>query len=137
MKLIALVDGYFEIQDDSTRITGTLPDIRKTMTENYGVHAAELQRGMRDMIARGNNVAVFGVNGTFIHSFSTSLDRKVRAELRAIQAVRKEFHALKSVNPDSAEAKQVYDRLMFLYFAQDIDGTLELLGEDTSGMEAA
>lgn len=131
MKLIKLNNGNYRIVDGAASIEGSWGQIRARMLYEFEIDPKQLSKAADDMRARDNDVAEFGIGGVFIFSYSTCLERKVRAELRAIASVRKEFFKLAKVSAGAPETKQAYDRLMFLYFAQDVEGNLLLLGEDT------
>lgn len=129
MRLTKLENGRFKIIDGATTIEGTFPQIRAQLLFEFEIGQDQLDKALDDMRDKDNDIAEFGIGGCFLYSMSTRLDRKIRAELRAIHEVRQEFYMLSREDADSPETRQAYDRLMFLYFALDVVGNLELLGE--------
>jgi hypothetical protein len=136
MKLVKLDNGKFRIEDGAVVIEASWPQIRAQMLYEFEIDPAEIDRAIEDMREKGHDVADFGIAGVFILSYASNLERKVKAELKAIQSVRREFHAAQTRERNGPEAKQAFDRLMHLYFTQDVDGNLLLLGE-LSYVEAA
>lgn len=137
MKLMKLDSGLFRIEEGATAIEGSWAQIRAQLLYEFEIDPTQLERALDDMREKGNDVADFGVGGYFQFSYGSCVERKVIAELRAIAAVRREFDALAKREPTSPETKQVYDRLMFLYFAQDVESALLLLGAEEYNEMAA
>jgi hypothetical protein len=137
MKLVRLENERFKILDGPVQIEGAYPQIRAQLLYEYEIAQAELERAEEAMRENAHDTAEFGINGFFTVSYSTFLERKVKSELRAIASVRKEFHALSQYQPGGPETKMVFDRLMHLYFSQDVDGALSLLGDTSSDGTAA
>jgi hypothetical protein len=129
MKLIKLDSGRYRIEDESVAMEGLWNNIKETLVVDHGISPAQILRAIQSMEEKGHDAADFGVQGYFQFSYPTSLDRKVRAELRAIRAVRVEFHLAQAKQANGPEAKAAFDRLMNLYFSQDVDGNLLLLGD--------
>ena len=137
MKLIKLDSGVYRIEDGPVMIEANWGQIRAQLLYEFEIDPAQIDRAIEDMRAKGHNAADFGVGGCFQFSYPTCLDRKVRAELRAIQAVRAEFHQYQQHEQNGPEAKAAFDRLMHLYFTQDVDGMLLILGEFEQQYEVA
>lgn len=130
MKLVKLDDGIFRIEDEGKLIEASWPVIRQSLIVDFDIEPDQLTRALDEMRERNHDVAEFGIlNRTFMYSYASTMERKVKAELRAIRDVRIEFHKAQLEQPNGIIAKACFDRLMSLYFTQDVDGNLLLLGE--------
>jgi hypothetical protein len=129
MKLIRLDSGQFRIEDEAVTIEGGWAQIRAQLVFEFELDSAEIDRAIEDMRDKGHDVCDFGIGGNFQYSYSTSLDRKIKAELRAILALREESHTLSVTAKGSPMEKDAYERLLNIYISFDAEGALLLLGE--------
>jgi hypothetical protein len=127
MKLVKLASGTYRLSDEGSSVEGAWPVIQARMQYEFEIEPDEIDRAIKDMRAKGTDVAEFGLNGLFIYSYHASRKKYVLAELRAILTLRQEFNAQFKVEPQGPETKQAFDRLMNVYMSLNVEAVVELL----------
>jgi hypothetical protein len=130
VKLLRLDNGQYRIEDGSVTIEGGWGQIRAQLLYEFEIDPAQIDRAIEDMREKRNDAADFGIQGYFQFSYSTTLERKVKAELMAILDLREEAHTLSVTSKGSPMEKDAYNRLLNMYISFDAAGTLLLLGEE-------
>lgn len=114
-------NGKYVANDRGIQIEGTWDQVSKVLVDTYGFEQDELNAAKAVMKHHKHDTADFGLNGFLIMTYSSNGVENMLSELEAIQTARQIFNEEHSVNPESQQTKAAYDRLMYLYFALNVD----------------
>jgi hypothetical protein len=128
MKLIKKEDGIWMVQADFETVEGSLHYVKDYLVESKEIEAEEVDAAVATMQMRGDDTAHFGIlRGIFTHTSQSQTTRLIVAELKAIRSMREEFHQAHRRDPDGADTRSAFDRLMNLYMSLNVDGILKAL----------
>lgn len=129
MKLIKKPDGKYVAVDRGVQIEGTWEQVASTLVVTYHYEGEELDSAKVLMDSLKHDTADFGIAGSLITTYSSVSVERILLELNAIKQARQIFKEEHAVNPESLLTKTAYDRLMYLYFALNVDAVIHALEE--------